>query len=100
MVIVTINGKSREIEEVTERWINQSINPLKAQGLPVCVQVRINKKGIQMGLSTPGCGNGRGGRPPNRREKDIFDLWARRGLNDPRFTGGNLIGFLSQLGLR
>lgn len=100
MVSVTINGESRANGEITERWINRSINPLKAQGLLVCVQVRINKNGINMGLSTPGCGNGRGGRSPNRGEKDIFDLWARRGLNDPRFTGGNLIAFLSQLGLR
>jgi hypothetical protein len=49
-------------------------------------------------LTTPNCASsGGGGRTPNAQEKRIFDLWDKRSLNKPDFTGGNLIAFLKQL---
>lgn len=49
-------------------------------------------------LSTPTRGaSGSGGRPPRPREKKVFDLWNQRGLDDAKFTGGNLVAFLKEL---
>jgi len=51
-----------------------------------------------MTLTTPGCvTGGGGGRAPNANEREIFQLWNERRLNDIDFTGGNLVAFLAQL---
>jgi len=31
------------------------------------------------------------------QEQAVFDLWARCGLKDARFSGGNVVAFLKQL---
>jgi len=51
-----------------------------------------------MSLSSAGCPqSATRGRPPNRNEKEIFNLWEKRGLNKENFHGGNLVAFLKQL---
>jgi hypothetical protein len=51
-----------------------------------------------MGLASAVCtGNGGGGKPPNKLEELIFNLWDHYGLNSKKFTGGNLIAFLQRL---
>ncbi len=101
MITVKIASDSREIRtisDIDESWINRQINGRKADSLKVCVQVTIRDDSLDMILSTPGCvGSLGGGRQPNPAERSIFDLWAKRGLNDPNFTGGGLIAFLHQL---
>lgn len=88
----------RELACADESWINQQINRRRADGQVVCVRVNIQKDDLNMGLSTPTCGSMcGGGRPPNNREKRVFDLWDQRGLNDVEFTGGSLVAFLKQL---
>jgi hypothetical protein len=95
---VRIGNEERTIEEADESWINQQINRRRAAGELVCVTVRVELEGINVVLRTPSCpSTGGGGRPPTPRERDIFELWERRGLNDPAFTGGNLVAFLRQL---
>jgi hypothetical protein len=60
--------------------------------------VNINNDRLNMALSSAGCPqSATGGRPPSRQEKEIFDLWEKRGLNGENFHGGNLIAFLKQL---
>lgn len=98
MVSVTIAGEARKLADVTEEWINRSINKPKSEGLPVCVTVAINEGAVNVRLSTPGCdGTGGGSGTPNRREKEIFVLWEKRGLTAADFRGGNLTAFLKQL---
>lgn len=98
MTTVTIAGENRDLEDVTERWINKSINGPKSRGLPICVRVHIQEDGLGLNLTTPGCaGGGGGGRPPNQEEQAVIDLWNQQGLSSPGYRGGNLIAFLKQL---
>lgn len=99
MIIVTIGGESRDINDANESWINQQINRRRKDGQSVCVVVSVKTSGVDMRLSTPGCSDfaGGGGRAPNENERELFDLWDKRGLNRPDFTGGNLIAFLKQI---
>jgi|SRR6267143_4277432 len=101
MISLTIGSDSREIKtksDIDESWINHQIGGRRADGLSVCVRVTIREDNLDMILSTPGCGGGLGGgRQANPAERSMFDLWAKRGLNDPNFTGGALVAFLNQL---
>ena len=98
MITIKIGSAETTIEQVDEPWINQQINRRRAEGAVVCVQVSIRTPDIDMRLSTPTCAwRGGGGRPPNQREKGIFDLWSARGLDQPDFTGGAVVAFLHQL---
>lgn len=98
MIRIRIGGEEREFASADEQWINQQINRRRADSQPVCVRVTVHEGGLDMVLSTPTCGaSGGGGRPPRPQEKEVFDLWNRRGLDDADFTGGNLVAFLKQL---
>lgn len=97
MIRVQIGGSERELPNVTENWVNQQINRRRSDGHSVCVRVNIKNDLLNMTLSTPTCPTGSGGRPPNRHEKAVFDLWEKLGLNKEGFTGGNLIAFLKQV---
>lgn len=98
MVYVKIGSEERRINEAYPRWITQSIVGLRREGLPACIQVRFDEPRLCMVLTTPGCQRGGGGgRPPNTREREVFELWERLGLNDPAFPPGNLIAFLRRL---
>lgn len=98
MITIKIGPGEATIEQADEGWINQQINRRRADGAVVCVQVSIQEPDVHMALATPTCaGNGGGGRPPNEREKQIFELWCDRGLDQRDFTGGSVIAFLHQL---
>jgi hypothetical protein len=99
MITVRIGTDEKDMSNsIDEQWINQEINRRRRDGETVCVRVTIHDADVQMMLSTPSCGGGGGaGRPPNVAEKEIFDLWAHRDLNQPGFTGGNVVAFLKQL---
>ena len=96
MVKIKIGPNERELEDADESWINREINRLRKGGKPVCVRVRIRTDSLNFTLATPGCG-GRRGRGPEPQEQEIFDLWKKRGLTQPDFTGGQLVAFLKQL---
>lgn len=98
MIRVMIGDSERELPSVSENWVNQQINRRRADGLSVCVRVIIKDDQLNMSLSSAGCPQSATvGRPPNRYEKEIFDLWEKRRLNKEDFHGGNLIAFLKQL---
>lgn len=98
MTTVTIAGEQKDLEGVTERWINETINRAKRQGLPVCVRVEVHENGLGLNLTTPGCqGVAGGGRAPTRAERQVIDIWKQQGLNSSDFRGGNLVAFLKQL---
>ena len=97
MITIKIGSDERALNDLDESWINQQINRRKRDGIVICVQVIVKTGDIDMMLSTPSCPRGVG-RKPYPKEKEIFDLWDKRGLNKSDFTGGNLIAFLKQLG--
>jgi hypothetical protein len=98
VITITIGSSTRSIQEADESWINQNVNGRRRDGVAVCVQIRIQENGADLGLTTPGCPSGfGGGRSPNTLEQRIIDLWNERGLNASGFTGGNVVAFLHQL---
>lgn len=98
MVRIRIGNDERELASADEHWIIEQINRRRAYGQAVCVRVTVHQDDLYMVLLTPNCGDSGGnGRPPRAREKEVFDLWNQRGLNDANFTGGNLVAFLKQL---
>lgn len=99
MITVQIGGSGeRRLEETDESWINQQINRRRDEGQPVCVRVTITTTSLNLALTTPGCaGTGGGGRAPNQREQQVFELWEQRRLNTTDFSSGNLVAFLKQL---
>lgn len=99
MVTIQIGGSGeRKLDEAEESWINEQINRRRADDKSACVRVSIQTDSINMLLTTPSCaGGGGGGRLPNEREKQILDLWTKRGLNAEDFNGGNVVAFLKQL---
>src|SRR5437763_14492133 len=99
MITVTIAGESRNYPtEATENWINDQVNRRRKDGQSVCAQVLVKTSGLDLNLTTPGCGGGGGGgRAPNSNEERVIELWRDRHLTANDFTGGNLIAFLKQL---
>lgn len=99
MIKIQIGSDERRYEDASEQWITQQLRRRREDNVSTCVTVTINEPPLNMTLQTPGCsaGHGGGGRAPNDQERRIFDLWARLGLNEPNFTGGNIIAFVKQL---
>lgn len=98
MITIRIGSETKNYVDASESWINQQIQQLRHAGVNVCVSVRINIAGLDLALATPGCGSGAGGgRLANEKEREVLDLWHKRGLDDAAFTGGNLVAFLKQL---
>jgi len=98
MIIVSIGEEQRALQDATPAWVNEQIQRRRGDGQSICVRVSIKQGGLNMSLATPNCASTQGeGRTPNPNEKELFALWADRGLNDPHFSGGNLVAFLAQL---
>lgn len=98
MVTVRIGGNRQNLDDADASWINQQINHRRAAGELVCVQVQVKTNALNLMLSTPTCsGGGGGGRQPTPHEREVFELWEKRGMNSADFTGGNLVAFLTQL---
>lgn len=95
---VQIGTSERDINDIESNWVNEQINNRKKDGVPICVRVSIKQGDINIALATKDCpGGGGGGRPPNRQEKEIFDLWDKLHLNRESFSSGNLVAFLKQI---
>jgi hypothetical protein len=97
-VIVQIADQQRDLGSADPRWVNEQVDGRQRHGLLVCVQVRITSPQLNLHLTTPTCGSGfGGGRPPNRFEREVIELWQRHRLNTVNFDGGQVVSFLSQL---
>ncbi|HZK11845.1 MAG TPA: hypothetical protein VFD10_05790 [Atribacterota bacterium] len=101
LIKIRIGNNERQFDDVynvDESWINQQINKHREDKEKVCVRVYIKNEFIDILLTTPACGGGGGsGRGPNPQEREILNLWNIRGLNEEKFSGGNLISFFKQL---
>lgn len=100
MITVRIAGQERQWnrpDDTEDSWITEQISRRRAAGEQVCATVGIATSYINVGLSTPGCATGGGGRRPNRDESRVFALWEQVGLNDANFAPSKLMAFLHQL---
>ncbi len=98
MITIRIGTDERDMTAaIDEQWIHQQLNGRRAAGEQVCVRVTVREADANVNLTTPTCGSGGSGRPPNATELEMIELWRKRGLTEPNFTGGNLVAFLKQL---
>lgn len=97
-VRVIIGTESRPLSDAREDWINEQVRRRSAEGA-VCVRVRVEGSDVDLTLSTPRCPTGGGGgyRTLTDLEREVLDLWERRGLRGPDFNGGHVNAFLKQL---
>ena len=98
MIKVYIDGKDRTLDQVTHSWLSDEISSHRKVGENVCIRVSIKSGSLNMMLSTPACAVGGGGRrAASPQEKEIFDLWVRRGMNSNDFVVGQLEAFLNEI---
>ena len=98
MITIQINSNQKSIEEHYENWVSQQIINRRKDGVLVCVKVFIEVGSINLILTTPDCTKSNVSRRlPNPQEKDLINLWDKKGLNEKDFTPGNLIAFLKQI---
>ncbi len=99
-VRVKIEVEERSLEDVEPSWVIEQVNRHRRANQPVFVQVNIRTDGVTMTLASPECGpslGGGGGRGPNRREQEVFELWHQMGLDQHDFNGGHVNAFLQRL---
>lgn len=94
MIRVLIGSSERSLPDATESWISEQVDRRRQDGDAICVQVVIQHAGLNLRLSTPGCGSSGGSRPPRPEERHILDLWDRHNLSAERFQKRDLVGFL------
>lgn len=98
MNYIKIGNEQKSLDDASEHWISDQLHRRRSDGANTCVQVFLKTDSIDIVLSTPQCqGRGGGGRQATPKEEDLFDLWAKRGLNDPSFNAGNVMAFLNQV---
>jgi hypothetical protein len=97
MSYIRIGAEQRDLADVDQQWLSEQLRRRKADGGSTCIQVSLKTSSIDILLSTPECGGGGGGgRAPTAQERLLFDEWAKRGLNDPGYSVGDIISFLQQ----
>ncbi|MEZ4221381.1 MAG: hypothetical protein R3B13_10690 [Polyangiaceae bacterium] len=95
---IRIGGQERNLADVEPSWVAQQIDGRRGDGQPVCVEVRIQRPGCDLRLTTPQCApRGIGGRAPNCAEQEIIELWKRNHLLLPDYSAGNVIAFTKQV---
>ena len=97
MIEVTIAGTTVSVDRASEGWISRMIADARRSGTEPCVLVSVRATGVELGLSTPACGGGGGGRQANAKETEIIEAWRSRGLATGQLSPGELTSFLSQL---
>lgn len=96
-ITLTIDDRTDAIENWTESEITQAITRRRRDGLNPCVRVNIKAACAEIALATRSCGHTfAGGRPPNRCEQDIIDLWEKLHLGEQMFAPGNVVAFGKQ----
>jgi hypothetical protein len=97
MILVSINGLDRTLQQITSSWINEQIEGRRAAGNSVCVRVIIKIGSLDLALSTPTCpASGGGSRAPNPQEEKILRLWNEKGMNSDHFKTAQLLSFLAE----
>lgn len=98
MGTITIGHESRDVVDADPQWINHAILERRRDGQEVCVVVQLDGDQLTMILRAPRrVSSGGGGRAPNPREREVLELWAKLGLDDPDFAPGNVVAFIQQV---
>ena len=101
MSTISIGDAERDLRGADPHWVNEQIRRRQVAGGSPCVRIRVQADGIDIVLMTASCArSGPGGRPPNARERELFDLWDQMRLNETQFDSGWIVAFLQRSGLR
>lgn len=99
MIKIKIGNTERE-EASTQRfelsWIKQTLYGERSMGRN-CVLLDIDTSVIHVRLSTESCPSYGASRPPTADEAAILESWRKCHLNEPRFDGDQIYGFLQQV---
>lgn len=95
---IRIGQDERELAQADEHWVISRIKQEEANQGSVCVRIFIKGGDIDLVVSSGGCASGGGGgRQPNAKEREIFELWAKHGLNGKHLAPGEVNAFLKQI---
>jgi hypothetical protein len=92
-----IGDARRRLGEFTEGWVKEQIERRRVARQGPCVRITIDCPVANVGLSSPDCPSGAGGRRPNATECRIIDVWRRLKLDSHLFSADRLIQFLKEL---
>lgn len=99
MVSINICGSEQKLTEVTDSWLREQIMNRRANDVSVWIRVTIRIDRVNIVLTTDNCPRSPSSpRPPNRHEREIFDLWDSMGLKNPSADPGTLSRFLHKIG--
>lgn len=98
MISISVGDQRVPLEQFRDNWLFELLEREAARTIPVCVRVEIDHGPVRLGLTTPGCRGGGGGRPPSPQEARIIEHWNNRGLSKPGWNPDQLIRFLADLG--
>ncbi|KGT35429.1 hypothetical protein HC02_06125 [Vibrio parahaemolyticus] len=97
MIKIQINDQSFDLSQTNPSWLTKTINELQRGAIPVCLKVFIKIDGVDIVLSCGSCPVGKGGgRNPNDRELEIFELWEKLGCKGEVVNAGNVVAFLNK----
>lgn len=95
---IRIGQDERELAQADEHWIISRIKQEEANQGSVCVRVIIKGDCVDMVVSSGGCAaGGGGGRQANAKEREIFELWDKFGMNANDLVPGKVNAFLKQI---
>jgi len=98
MSTIRIGTAERRLGEATDHWVENEVKSQRKHNPNLCVMLTLHCNSINMTLSTPGCaGPGGGGRPPNAKERELFDEWNQRGLQMPDWQLHALVRFVNHV---
>jgi len=98
-VVVKIGNQEHDLAQADRHWVISQIKDQQNDNGGVCVQIVINDGDVNLRLCSGACPStgGGGGRRPNAKEQEIFDLWNRSGGKASHLGGGEIVAFLTQL---
>lgn len=98
MSTITIGTDSRDLVDADPQWINHAIVARRRDGQDICVIFDLDGDLLKLILRAPRRAGGRGvDRSLSHREREVLELWAKLGLNDPDFAPGNVVAFVQQV---
>lgn len=102
VVVMSIGQAERRWEsrqDIDESWVSQQVNQRTADGVPICVQVRMSfpDSGVSITVISRDCPGGRAGGTLTPNEAEIVQRWRELVLAHNKLVGGRLVAFLKGL---
>ncbi|WP_414829989.1 hypothetical protein [Alteromonas sp. H39] len=98
MIRISINGEEKNVDEIHENWIHNTVRELHAQGTSVCVIIRIIEGDVNLALPVGDCKTSPGRAPePNSHTRDVLAYWQRMKVSELPINTGKIVAFLKQM---